>query len=324
MNKDSKKHPDPDFERAGPAKSCGLLNKVPLKSVQLLFFISFLLLLSVGSLAQAWHFEYGMIITQLFVILLPAILFWRHFGPLRDKVCRFSPLEAKYLPTIFIMAVSFWLINMVVATSLVYGLMHLGYEPLEALASPQTLPEFLGYVMVLVVFTGICEEVLFRGTIMPALESHGLLPAVIYSALLFALMHVSFLNLTGTFILGLVMAVIAIKTGSLWGAIVFHMLNNLIAVSYLYLASQAEAVAEVDPAGLIALLPLLMVGLAGAWLGLRLLHKQAGSAPLLQKENCRLPRGWLSWHVILVMALFLLLAFFELALGFQWIDLNMI
>ena len=158
---------------------------------------------------------------------------------------------------------------------------------------------------------------------MPALESHGLSAATFYSALLFALMHVSFLNLAGTFILGIVMAVIAIKTGSLWGSILFHMLNNFIAITYLYLAGQHEAASQASPTDLLVLAPLLFLGLVGAWFGLRLLHKQSGSEPVFKKKERLVPKGWLSWPVIIAIILFLTFVMLELALGFKWFNINL-
>ena len=294
-----------------------------LKSAQLLFLVVFLLLIFVGSVAQAWHFEYGMIITQVLIVLLPAIWYWRRYKLNQVQFSRLTPLELKYLPPIFIMAASFWLLNMIFAGALVLGLMELGFEPIVVLEPPKSFQQYLGYVLVLSVFAGICEEVLFRGTIMPSMESHGLLQAVVYSSLLFAMLHGSLLNLVSTFSLGVIMAVIVIKTGSLWAGIAYHMLNNFIAATYLYLAGQNElaATVEVDPSGYLAVLPLVALGLAGAWFSLSLLHRQSGAAPLLKNRSGWLPRGWLYWPFIAGLFIYAFMAFFELAIGFSWINL---
>jgi membrane protease YdiL (CAAX protease family) len=297
--------------------------KPGLKSAQVLFLIVFLLLIFIGSIAQAWHFEYGMIITQVLIVLLPAIWYWRRYKLNQVQFSRLAPLELKYLPPIFIMVASFWLLNMIFAGALVLGLMELGFEPIVVIEPPRTLQEYLGYLLVLSVFAGICEEVLFRGTIMPSMEGHGLVPAIVYSSLLFALLHGSLLNLVSTFTLGLIMAVIVIKTGSLWAGIIYHMLNNFIAATYLYLAGQNEltAAVEVDPRGYLAVLPLLVLGVAGAWFSLTLLHRQSGAAPLLKNRSGWLPRGWLYWPFIAGLVIYAFLAFFELAIGFSWINL---
>jgi membrane protease YdiL (CAAX protease family) len=297
--------------------------KPGLKPAQFLFLAVFLLLIFIGSIAQAWHFEYGMIITQVFIVLLPAVWYWRRYKLNQVQFSRLVPLEKKYLPSIFIMAASFWLLNMIFAGALVLGLMELGFEPIVVIEPPRSFQQYLGYVLVLSVFAGICEEVLFRGTIMPSMESHGLVQAVVYSSLLFAMLHGSLLNLVSTFSLGVIMAVIVIKTGSLWAGIIYHMLNNFIAATYLYLAGQNElaAAVEVDPRGYLVVLPLAALGVAGAWFSLNLLHRQSGAAPLLKNRSGWLPRGWLYWPFIAGLVIYAFMAFFEIAIGFSWINL---
>ncbi len=294
-----------------------------LKSAQLLFLTVFLLLIFVGSVAQAWHFEYGMIITQVLIVLLPALWFWRRYKLNQIQFSRLAPLDLKYLPPIFIMVASFWLLNLIFAGALVLGLMELGFEPIVVIEPPRSFQQYLGYVLVLSVFAGICEEVLFRGTIMPSMESHGLVPAIVYSSLLFAILHGSLLNLVSTFSLGVIMAVIVIKTGSLWAGIIYHMLNNFIAATYLYLAGQHElaTAVEVDPRGYLVVLPLLALGVAGAWFSLSLLHRQSGAAPLLKNRSGWLPRGWLYWPFVVGLVIYAFMALFELAIGFRWINL---
>ncbi|MDW7730035.1 MAG: type II CAAX endopeptidase family protein [Bacillota bacterium] len=319
----------PDENREGldnqstvmPAPSAS--GSVPdLRSALRLFLVVFIMLLLFGSIAQAWHFEYGMIITQVIFVLLPAIWYWRRYNLNQVVFSRLKPLQLRYLPVIVILAGAFWLLNMVFATGLVHALMEFGYEPIVVIEPPQNLREYLGYVVVLSIFAGICEEVLFRGTIMPSMENRGLVPAIVFSSLLFAMLHGSLLNLVSTFTLGLVMAVIVIKTGSLWGGIIYHMINNFIAVTYLFIAGQYETAAEVEPQGFIAALPILLLALAGAWFGLRLLHKQTGAEPLLKNRQGWFPRGWRYWPFFAGLVLFILMATLELAIGYKWIDLG--
>ncbi len=291
-----------------------------LKAVMKLYVVVFLLLLIFGSIAQGLHFESGMIITQWVIILLPALWFLRRYRVDRANFVRFRALEWHFIPVIILLSASFWLLNMAIAAGMVTGLMEIGYEPVMVLEPPQTLQHYLVYLFILSISAGICEEVMFRGTIMPALEEHGVVPAIVLSSLLFALFHVSFLNLFSTFMLGAVMAVVVIKTGSLWGGIFYHMLNNFYAATYLYLAGQEEAAAEIDPQALWALLPLVVMAGAGAYAGLRLLQNRSKVEPLLKNRAGRwLPPGWFNWLLVVSIIFFLLLAFFELALGFGWL-----
>jgi len=295
--------------------------KPDLRSALRLYLFVFASLLLLGSYLQALHFEYGMIATQILIILLPAILYWRRFSVDQVAFARLRPLPLKFIPAIIILAASMWLVNVFLAAGLVGGLMELGYKPLVIIEPPTTWQQYLGYVVVLSVFAGICEEVLFRGTIMPALEQHGLVPAIIFSSLLFALLHGSLLSLISTFSLGVIMAVIVIKTGSLWGGILYHMLNNFYAATYLFWAGSMDAApARFGLQTYLALLPFLVVGLAGVVIGLRLLNKNSNHEPLLKNRAAWLPSGWLSWPLYISLLLFLLIAAMEIAIGFGWFD----
>lgn len=292
-----------------------------LQSIMRFYLVVFIMLLFFGSLLQGWHFEMGMIATQVLIILLPAIWYWRRYRVDQTVFARLHPLKRNFVPIILLLSVSMWLLNMVIATGLVTGLMQLGFEPVVVIEPPQTAQQYLIYILVLSVFAGTCEEILFRGTIMPAMEKHGLVPAIVFSSLLFALFHGSFLSLISTFMLGVVMAVIVIKTGSLWGGIFYHMLNNFYAATYLYIAGQFETTAEIDPQSYWVFLPILIMALAGSYLGLRLLQNKSNIEPLLPKRTGLLPQGWLSFPLVAGVLIFLFLAVFEMAIGFGWLSL---
>ena len=293
-----------------------------LKAAMSLYLFIFILLLLIGSVVQTLHFEIGMMVTQVVLILLPALWFWRRHRVDKVKFARLHPLQVKFVPAIIILAVSMWVLNMIIASGMVTALMEFGYEPIVVIEPPQTIQQYLMLVLVLSVFAGICEEVLFRGAIMPSMESHGLVPAIVFSSILFALFHVSFLSLISTFVLGMVMAVVVIKTGSLWAGILYHMLNNFIAATYLYIAGRYETASEIDPQTYWVALPLLLLALAGSYFGFRLLQKQSKVEPLLRNRKAWLPRGWFSLLFVLAVSLFLLMAFLEMAIGFNWFNLN--
>ena len=300
----------------------GGFKKPDLKAAMRLYIIVFILLLSLGAIAQTLHFEIGMIITQVILILLPAVWFLRRYRVNWVEFSRLKTLQLKFVPTIIFLALSMWILNMILAAGLVTGLMELGYEPVIVIEPPQTFREYLILVLILSVFAGICEEVLFRGAIMPSMEGRGLIPAIIYSSMLFALFHITFLNLLSAFILGIVIAVVVIKTGSLWGGIVYHMANNFIAATYLYIAGRQEVATEIDPQALLAALPLFLLALGGSYIGLRLLQKQSKAEPLLENRRNWLPEGWFGVAFAVAVLLFLIMAILELAIGFNWIDLN--
>ena len=92
---------------------------------------------------------------------------------------------------------------------------------------------------------GITEELTFRGMILPGILTHfnghrGMWAAVLLSSVLFGLVHMvnlarqtlgaTALQGTNAFVLGLVLAAIYLRTGSLIFPMIFHGINDYIAV----------------------------------------------------------------------------------------------
>jgi sodium transport system permease protein len=73
----------------------------------------------------------------------------------------------------------------------------------------------------------ICEELLMRGVILRSLvRPLGHTGAVVVSALLFAILHLSAYRFVPTFMLGLLLGTVALSSRSLWPAMLVHALNN--------------------------------------------------------------------------------------------------
>lgn len=105
----------------------------------------------------------------------------------------------------------------------------IGFE--NATGSLEIIMAFLA----LVVLTPITEEVLMRGITFRNLNRYfGFAVAAIVSAAVFGFLHGQLNVFIDTFILGIVLAWLVNKTGSLWPAIGLHGLKNLIAFMYLF------------------------------------------------------------------------------------------
>lgn len=93
-------------------------------------------------------------------------------------------------------------------------------------------------IAMLIILTGIgapiCEEIFYRGLLLRSLERRfGQVVAVVASGLIFGLVHLNVLSTPGLALFGMVLAVLAIKTGRLGAPIAAHMAFNLIAVATL-------------------------------------------------------------------------------------------
>ncbi len=103
-----------------------------------------------------------------------------------------------------------------------------------------------GYFLSVCVLPPLAEEFVFRGVIFGSLRRFGLSYAAFASALLFGLAHGSFASFVYAGVLGLGLAVLYEKTGTLWACVGVHFLNNtLLFVEYdllpSYLSEQAYA-----------------------------------------------------------------------------------
>lgn len=120
----------------------------------------------------------------------------------------------------------------------------------------------------------LIEELVYRGVIYNGLKS-SFKPwtAILLSALIFMLMHFNIYQTFYQFILGVVLGGICYYTGSILYSMVFHMLNNFLAVLFAYVAPSLFTVSNMS-----APIVLLIVGgallSAGALFGLFVLLKK--------------------------------------------------
>lgn len=95
---------------------------------------------------------------------------------------------------------------------------------------------FILNLLLLGILPGVCEELIFRGVVLQGLRknfSDGV--AIVVSALMFALFHTNLQQLIYPFILGLILAWIAIRSGSLIVSIIVHTTNNFIVILLAYI-----------------------------------------------------------------------------------------
>ena len=91
-------------------------------------------------------------------------------------------------------------------------------------------------VISVAVIPALCEEFAMRGIVLGVLRRHGEGFALIVSSLMFGAMHLNLTQAPFAFIVGLGLGFIAIKSGSVFTAVLVHFINNLTYVLFAYLA----------------------------------------------------------------------------------------
>jgi uncharacterized protein len=86
-------------------------------------------------------------------------------------------------------------------------------------------------LLALALTPAICEELLFRGYVQRQSErGFGVLGGILFSGIAFGLYHLRLTQLLPLAVLGIYIAYVAWRTGSLWPAIMVHFANNAFAV----------------------------------------------------------------------------------------------
>ena len=90
-----------------------------------------------------------------------------------------------------------------------------------------SLPSKMYLVAAYAIIPAICEEFVFRGIICYEYENGGVMRAVIFSSVFFALLHFNPVNIVVYLFSGVILALVLYATRSLIGAMIVHFLYNL-------------------------------------------------------------------------------------------------
>jgi sodium transport system permease protein len=145
-------------------------------------------------------------------------------------------------------------------------------ELLEALRRHILGAEARGYLptLLLVALTpALCEEAFFRGPLLQGLLTRLAPPgAIVVNGLLFGVFHMDLYRLLPTTLLGILLATLRYRTGSLWAPALAHFLNNgtLVTLAHLGLEDRVERLSGAAQAGIFGAGALVLaagLGLAG-------------------------------------------------------------
>ncbi|TIH62178.1 CPBP family intramembrane metalloprotease, partial [Klebsiella pneumoniae] len=187
-----------------------------------------IIFLTIGFNIQEKFNFLGTFITEVFIILLPAILI-SSTGSLKEVLKIKKTSFEVILKTIIIVILSYPIILLMngIFLSLLSNFIEYKNFPMEIML--QNVPIF-NYLIFMCLVPAICEEIFFRGTLVNAYNVYGEKFAIVVSALVFALFHFDIQNFIAPFLMGLLFATVIEYTGSILPSIVAHFVNNIIAV----------------------------------------------------------------------------------------------
>ena len=176
------------------------------------------------------------VLVSLSMLLIPFLIFARCEFIKPSAVISFkAPKKELICPTVFA-GVGFCLLSSTVTGIVGQFFEKMGIKaPIVEFDMPEGIIGFLISLLAVAVVPAFVEEFVMRGILMGALKKYGEPFAVIMSAFIFGIMHASYNQIPFAFLAGLAFGIAAIKTNSIWTAVIIHFCNNFISVVFSYL-----------------------------------------------------------------------------------------
>ncbi len=246
-----------------------------------LFAATLLLLLVIGSVTR--HYRpgpAGVALTEVFAILLPALLWSRTRRRHVVALLGLKPFLLRQILGGALLGASLFLCLAVFIEPLLDRVFPVSLRErqqlLQLLAPPSGLRPLWQDLLCFAAAPAVCEEVLFRGAILAALLGRASLVAaptrerpalaVLLCALLFGAFHLSWAKLLPTTILGLGFGIAAVRSRSLWPAVCMHLVNNGLVIVLVRGGQVDPQVPLLSPLAALTAAAAAALLAAGAWL----------------------------------------------------------
>ncbi len=215
--------------------------RTSIRAVNLVYLISMLLVVSLGSFIQTKDFGWGLIATEVFLIFLPAFFYWRSRKPEEKVELGFKHISLSMALLCLLTGISLWLFGSLIDAILVnitgYGITT--GSGVDTISPFQAILIFIGFALA----APFCEEILFRGVIQAEyLRRYHPLIAVTLPALLFAFFHLRLQGLAALLPISFALSYVFWRTGSLYATMLIHFGNNLMASLLILAASFSVSV----------------------------------------------------------------------------------
>ncbi len=172
-------------------------------------------------------------VNQYGFIFLPVMIFTLINRLNVKEVFRLNLINIPTLILTIIMALAAWFISQFVTIIIYHIYSSIIGQPSNEMAD--VIPENIALGMFLIaLFPAICEEALFRGITLKAYENRGTVRAIIISAALFSIIHLSVIRFAGPLIIGILAGYLVVKSNSILPGIITHFVFNGISMTIFY------------------------------------------------------------------------------------------
>ena len=205
----------------------------------ILYALGLVLLIYFGSYIQLKLKMTGIVLTQVMIISLP-LLFAYYIKSDFKKVFSLKLPKIKHLFGAACLWFGTYLLAMVITNIIMYYFPQ-NQEIVEGLNNALFIKNnLLLNLLIVAAMPAICEEIFFRGFILTSFKNNkkSYRGAIIFSGILFGLMHMDFIRVVPTSILGIAFAYAVCKTNSIGVSMFMHFLNNGFAVVVTHISSK--------------------------------------------------------------------------------------
>lgn len=212
-------------------KGSGFQSKLTLTGVNIVYLLGMVLLITVGAFVQTKNFNSGILITEFVLIALPVLLYVilkKGSIKLELRLNKLGFMNAFLVTFIFLFGYPVAVFVGIIGNLFVSLFGKLIQSPIPF---AESLNEYFVLLLIVAGSAGICEELLFRGLLMRAYEKLGKWPSIIFTAVLFSMLHLNIQNVLGTLFLGIVLGYVVYTTNSIFAGMVGHFVSNAVAVS---------------------------------------------------------------------------------------------
>lgn len=207
------------------------LKRPTIFEANLIYLVLGILLLYVGQIVQSREVYSGLLITEFIIILLPNLVYLKLKGYSLKKVLKLNKIsfeQGVYALFIMIFAYPVAVVLNVIVISILSKFTSI--IP-SGIPLPNNIGEFGLGLFVMAIAPGICEEIMFRGTMLDSYSTLGHKKSILFTAFLFGIFHFNLFNFIGPTFLGIILGILAYKTNSIYTSIIGHTINNSIALT---------------------------------------------------------------------------------------------
>ncbi len=175
----------------------------------------------------------SVIILELLIFALPALFFCRLRGNGYSRAIRFRLFEPGCLPFLILASLSLMLVTCAVKLG-IFTALNYSLEVTDIYSSyvPDGGGNVIPRALAFAVFPAITEELVFRGIMLAEYEDCGVPAAVIYSSLLFAMLHFDLPLFPVYFLSGVFLAMTAYTCRSVLAPMAVHAINNIFSLFF--------------------------------------------------------------------------------------------